>query len=279
MIWCGWVLWHINHCRLFYDKSSLYIFIKYIWFGLVGFYDISTILDYLMLNPLYTYILNIYELFDWVLWHINHCWLFDTKSCLYVVIRVGGCPSDPMMTFAFYNSSMNTEVAPQLQPRGTESWTVGALEVSCDHCWGCSAVSLSRSSELLASSLFEVGSSSVNRALPFWSVNVISLQVSQIDVALLGIGFDSVFIPQFWSTLVSVAGLESPVHQASRHPTPLHSNYVSKPSKLGLDDGGLYAGGLSLIEDLQIGDVVLPPDSQDGAESMWKSSSFLICLQ
>ena len=77
MIWFGWVLWHINHCRLFrcqilfihcisniYDlvwlgftgsiksivgfnaKSSLYIYIKYIWFGLVGFYGISTIVGY-----------------------------------------------------------------------------------------------------------------------------------------------------------------------------------------------------------------------------------------
>ena len=63
------------------------------------------------------------------------------------------------------------------------------------------------------------------------------------------------------------AGLEFPVHQASQHPTLLHSNHVSNPPKLGLDDGGLYAGGLSLIEVLQIGDVVLPPDSQDGAES------------
>ena len=33
-----------------------------IWFGLVGFYGISTIVGYLMLNPLYTYILNIYDL-------------------------------------------------------------------------------------------------------------------------------------------------------------------------------------------------------------------------
>ena len=31
-IWFGWVLWHINHCRLFNAKSSLYIYIKYIWF-------------------------------------------------------------------------------------------------------------------------------------------------------------------------------------------------------------------------------------------------------
>ena len=59
-IWFGWVLCHINHCRLFNAKSSLYIYIEYIWFGLVGFYGISTIVVYLMPNPLYTYILNIW---------------------------------------------------------------------------------------------------------------------------------------------------------------------------------------------------------------------------
>ena len=40
----------------------IYIYIKYTGFGLVGFYDISTILSYLMPNPLYTYISNIYDL-------------------------------------------------------------------------------------------------------------------------------------------------------------------------------------------------------------------------
>ena len=33
-----------------------------VWFGLVGFYGISTIVGFLMSNPLYTYILNIYDL-------------------------------------------------------------------------------------------------------------------------------------------------------------------------------------------------------------------------
>ena len=47
----------INHRSLFNAKSSLYIYIKYIWFGLVGFYGISTIVGYLMPNSLYTYIL------------------------------------------------------------------------------------------------------------------------------------------------------------------------------------------------------------------------------
>ena len=48
MISFGLILWHINHYRLFNAKSSLYIYIKYIWFGLVGFYGISTIVGYLM---------------------------------------------------------------------------------------------------------------------------------------------------------------------------------------------------------------------------------------
>ena len=62
-IWFGLFgfLWHINYCRLFNAKSSLYIYIKYIWFGLVGFYGISTIVGYLMPNLLYTYIFNIYD--------------------------------------------------------------------------------------------------------------------------------------------------------------------------------------------------------------------------
>ena len=60
MTWIGWLgLWHINHCRLFKVKSSLYIHTKYIWFGLVGFYGISTTEVYLMTNPLYTYIIII----------------------------------------------------------------------------------------------------------------------------------------------------------------------------------------------------------------------------
>ena len=117
MIFFGWVLWHINHCRLSNAKSSSYIHIKYIWFVLVWFYGISTIEGHLMPNPLYTYIFNIYDLFwfgfmayqslkviwcqilfvhtywiymicfGWVLWHINHWRLFDVKPSLYIYIQ------------------------------------------------------------------------------------------------------------------------------------------------------------------------------------------------
>ena len=41
-------------------SNPLYTYILiYIGFGWVGFYGISTIVGYLMSNPLYTYILNI----------------------------------------------------------------------------------------------------------------------------------------------------------------------------------------------------------------------------
>ena len=82
----GWVLWHINPCRLFNAKSSLYICIKDIWFGLVWFYGISTIVSYFMPDLLYTYILRIYVCFGWVLWYINAFSLFNAKSFLYIYI-------------------------------------------------------------------------------------------------------------------------------------------------------------------------------------------------
>ena len=53
-MWFSWILWHINYCRVFNAKSSLYIYIKYIVFGLFGFYDTSAIIGYLMPNNLYT---------------------------------------------------------------------------------------------------------------------------------------------------------------------------------------------------------------------------------
>ena len=89
LIWFCFVLWHIIHCRLFNAKSSLYIYIKYRGFGLVGFYGISTIVGYLMPNRLYTYISNKYDLvwFGWLLWHINHSCLSNAKSSLYIYIK------------------------------------------------------------------------------------------------------------------------------------------------------------------------------------------------
>ena len=84
MIWYGWDLWHMNHCRLLKAKISSYIYIRYICLGLVGFYGISTIVGYLMPDPLYTYISDIYVLVVRVLWHISHCRLYNAKSSLYI---------------------------------------------------------------------------------------------------------------------------------------------------------------------------------------------------
>ena len=54
-VWFGLVLWHINHCRLFNPKSILYIYMKYLGFGLVWFYAISTIVRYLIPTLVYAY--------------------------------------------------------------------------------------------------------------------------------------------------------------------------------------------------------------------------------
>ena len=52
---------------LFNAKSHLYIYIEYIGFSLVGFYGISTIVGYLMPNPVYTYQIYIYMICKYIL--------------------------------------------------------------------------------------------------------------------------------------------------------------------------------------------------------------------
>ena len=81
-------VWSVGlFCRLFIAESSLYVYIKYMWFGLVGLYDISTIVGNLMPNPLYIYIYIYIIWFGWVLWHINHCLSFNANSSLYIYIK------------------------------------------------------------------------------------------------------------------------------------------------------------------------------------------------
>ena len=62
MNWLGWILWYINHCRLFNTKSFFTFILNIYDLVRLDFYSISTIVGYLMPNPVFTYILNIYEL-------------------------------------------------------------------------------------------------------------------------------------------------------------------------------------------------------------------------
>ena len=87
----GLVLWHVNHCRLFNAKSCFtYILYIYIRFVLDWFYGMSTIADYLMPNPvLHIYYIYIYKIcFLLVLWHVNHCRLFNAKSCFTYILYI-----------------------------------------------------------------------------------------------------------------------------------------------------------------------------------------------
>ena len=60
--WFGPVGLDFMAWKLFNPESHLYKYIKDIWFSLVRFYSILTIVGYLIPNPIYTYILNIYDL-------------------------------------------------------------------------------------------------------------------------------------------------------------------------------------------------------------------------
>ena len=47
----------------------------------------------------------------------------------------------------------------------------------------------------------------------------------------------------------------------------LHSDDMACPSKLGFQDHGLNARRLGSVKDLQVCDLVLPPDAKDGSEA------------
>ena len=85
----------------------------------------------------------------------------------------------------------------------------------------------------------------------------------------LEIGFDGVFVSQFWAALVSFAELELSIHQASWHPKLLHADYMPHPSKLGLEEHGPDTGGVFTVQDLKIGDAVLPVESEYGTNSSY----------
>ena len=60
LVWLDIMAYQKLNCRQFNAKSSLYLYIQYIWFGFAGFYSLSTIVGYLMPNSLYTYIFDIW---------------------------------------------------------------------------------------------------------------------------------------------------------------------------------------------------------------------------
>ena len=118
----------------------------------------------------------------------------------------------------------------------------------------------SGSNEFLVSSFLVVGSSFVGQGSPLCSVHGSLLQLFRFDVTPLEIRFDGVFVSQLWVALVSLAELELSIHQASWYPKFLHADYMPHPSKLGLDEHRLDAGGICTVQDLKIGDAVLPFD-------------------
>ena len=79
MIWFGGISTIVGYLMPKMDYTHILNIYDLVWFD-----GISIIVGYLMPKIAYTYILNIYGL---VLWHINHCRLFNAKNGLYTYIK------------------------------------------------------------------------------------------------------------------------------------------------------------------------------------------------
>ena len=63
MIWFYWVLWHINHYRLFNAKSSLHIYIKYmISKHIFELFFITQLNEFSFFNPIRIILITINDL-------------------------------------------------------------------------------------------------------------------------------------------------------------------------------------------------------------------------
>ena len=98
---------------------------------------------------------------------------------------------------------MYWEVAPQPKAGGAQSGTVGALEFGCGH-WRCSLVALlSGCSKSLAAGVFKGGDSLTNPGPPKQTVSGTRLEILWLDIAILKIGLNRVFVAFLRTTLVS----------------------------------------------------------------------------
>ena len=89
LVWFRFVLWNINHCRLFNAESSLYMYIKYIRFGLVlVLWNIKHSRLFDIKSSLYIYIKCIRIWFSLVWWDINYYRLFNAKSSPYNIYQI-----------------------------------------------------------------------------------------------------------------------------------------------------------------------------------------------
>ena len=88
-IWFGWVLWLINHSRLFNAKFVLYIYIKCIWFKMVELkFRIKSFQVLLCMSFVYTQLNNQIVLFQAIQFSISHLFTrsLNTKK-LYLTRR------------------------------------------------------------------------------------------------------------------------------------------------------------------------------------------------
>ena len=111
-LWNMTMLGHMLQNR--WNLTRKHLKMGLVWFGLICFEGISTIVGYLMPFIFYTCIEYVWFWFGWVLWHINHCRLFNANSLT---------SGQPQKTCHF------SDVEFKCCQKGGQRWTI--LSVTC----------------------------------------------------------------------------------------------------------------------------------------------------
>ena len=87
------------------------------------------------------------------------------------------------------------------------------------------------------------------------------------DSRLCKLSLQLILVTLSWSTTIALSFLELAEEDCFGHTYVFHPCDVASPSQVHLKQGGLYAGQAGSLEDFFVRHVVLPFDSNDGAQA------------
>ena len=150
----------------------------------------------------------------------------------------------------------------------TKSCTEGTLELCCyccDRC--CSVVLLKGRGKTLASLFFKLCCSSSGQAAPAGSFHRCRLELDWFGVTPFPFIFQEILESLVRVLLASFVEHQLSIKQWAWHAVFLHPDDMSYPTKVGLEKHCFNVCCLDSIQDLKIGDLVLP--AKDGTEGIY----------
>ena len=112
-----------------------------------------------------------------------------------------------------------------------------------------------------------MGGTFMNQVSPSWSVRCCSFPCCNVDVEVLHVDFEGVFVALTLASYFSATIAEFTVQQLLGYPAAWHTTNVSCPSSLSFAHGGNDSVEVCSLQNLGVRNLVLPIDVENVAET------------